>query len=310
MNLNHLEYFSAAYETGSISEAAKRVYVSQQSVSAAVAALERELHATLLIRSRSGVTPTHEGHIFYQACSQLFETLESMRADVSRERRNVAGDLAFAYIPEVFLSCGLDFASETLRSFAESWPGINLEAFRGQADFCQNIVKQGDVELALVTAITDTMSFRVIPIWECPVLIYVQKDHELASRAAVSFADLRGRKLLSPPNSGYPLWEIISHCRTYGFTPDIVSADEGRGGQAFFQPKPDEVAFVLGGFTVSHHDDGHAVIPLVEEDRIFIPANIIVKAGHVLSPQAEALVEHIKRCFAAIDAALAERIAT
>lgn len=297
MNINHLEYFMAACDTGSLSEASKRVFVSQQSMSAAVAALERELNTTLLIRSRAGVAPTPEGAVVYRAARQILDTINSMRDELANARAHIEGPLTIAYIPEVFLSCGYSFEERTLDAFRDLWPDVRLECYKGQSDFCEKTVKQGIVDLAIVSGVNDTASFRVIPLWESEVLLYVRSDHPLASRPSVSFTELEGQELLAPPGSGYPLWEIVRLCQRYGFTPRIVPTNDKPGGPRFNQPGEGQVGFVLAGFSLNHIDDSYVTVPFVERDRVTIPANAIVRTGTALSAQSEVLVEHLRLAF-------------
>ncbi len=63
VNLNHLHYFWAVAQCGSVTEAAKRLGVSQPSVSEQVRTLEHRLGATLLRRVPRGVTLTRRGEI-------------------------------------------------------------------------------------------------------------------------------------------------------------------------------------------------------------------------------------------------------
>jgi len=58
MELRELGYFIAVYEEHSVTRAARRCFISQPSVSAALAGLEHELGAALFVRHRKGATPT------------------------------------------------------------------------------------------------------------------------------------------------------------------------------------------------------------------------------------------------------------
>ncbi len=61
MELRHLEYFVAVAEELSFTRAAQRLHVVQSGVSSAIAALERELGATLFDRDRHAVALTEAG---------------------------------------------------------------------------------------------------------------------------------------------------------------------------------------------------------------------------------------------------------
>lgn len=303
MNLNQLEYFIDACEEGSISNAAKRAHVSQQSVSAAVAALERELHTPLLVRSHGGVTVTAEGEIAYRHGLDALAAVAALRSELAQRRSDMAGSLTFAYIPEVFFSCGYTFGDDTLASFRAQWPNISLQAMKGQTDFCESLVKQGIADLALVTGSVSADKFRVIPVWEGEAVLYVSKKHPLASRAAVTFDDLRGQKMLSVPNGGYPAFVIVEHCKKHGFVPDLIA----NSNTSLYEPKPDEVSIVLEGFAWQGVPDGFVTVPFVAEDSFKIPAQVIVPAGTQPGPEAEALIGHLRSEFGRVQDAIDAR---
>ena len=75
-----LEAFCAAVEEGSISGAARRMYLSQPSVSERLAKLEREAGAPLLIRSRRGVSPTERGETLYAMARHVLEQVREIES--------------------------------------------------------------------------------------------------------------------------------------------------------------------------------------------------------------------------------------
>lgn len=65
-------------DTGSISNAAKRLYLTQPTVSGTLAALEREIGCTLFLRSNHGVTPTAEGMEFLRSARRIAQELDGI----------------------------------------------------------------------------------------------------------------------------------------------------------------------------------------------------------------------------------------
>ena len=65
MNLKQLEAFVKVAETKSFSSAAKLLYLTQPTVSAHIASLEKELNACLLVRSTKGVALSEAGKELY-----------------------------------------------------------------------------------------------------------------------------------------------------------------------------------------------------------------------------------------------------
>lgn len=61
MTIQQLRYIIAVVENGSITEAAKKLYISQPSLSNSIKDIEKEAGITIFIRSRSGIALTKEG---------------------------------------------------------------------------------------------------------------------------------------------------------------------------------------------------------------------------------------------------------
>ncbi len=96
MKLKSLEAFCSAVEERSISAAARRMYLSQPSVSERLAELEREAGVPLLRRSRLGVEVTLEGAAFYERASKLLEEVRALEQTLHTLRNKDDMKLRFA----------------------------------------------------------------------------------------------------------------------------------------------------------------------------------------------------------------------
>lgn len=75
--LNLYNIFLAAAESGSLSDAAAKLYISQPAISKAIKRLETELDCVLFHRSSRGVQLTDEGRLLYNHISQAFAGISS-----------------------------------------------------------------------------------------------------------------------------------------------------------------------------------------------------------------------------------------
>ncbi len=73
MTLQQLRYIVTVSETGSITEAAKKLFISQPSLTNAVHELEREMHVRIFGRTNKGISLTREGEIFLGYARQVLE---------------------------------------------------------------------------------------------------------------------------------------------------------------------------------------------------------------------------------------------
>ena len=73
MTLQQLKYADAVAECGSISEAARRCFVTQPTLTEAIRTLEEELRIAIFTRSAKGVAVTREGDEFLASARQILD---------------------------------------------------------------------------------------------------------------------------------------------------------------------------------------------------------------------------------------------
>jgi DNA-binding transcriptional LysR family regulator len=79
MDIRELRYFIAVYDERNLTAAARRCFVSQPSVSVAIASLERELDTRLFIRHKKGASPTASADDLYPLARRMVDEAEAMR---------------------------------------------------------------------------------------------------------------------------------------------------------------------------------------------------------------------------------------
>ena len=82
MTLKQLEYFLAIAETGSITQAAEILHVSQPPLSLQLKALEDEFGVPLFERTRRGLSITQSGRLLEQRAQEIFEMIDQMVNEV------------------------------------------------------------------------------------------------------------------------------------------------------------------------------------------------------------------------------------
>ncbi len=78
MTIQQLRYAIAVAETGSITEAARRLFVAQPSISSAIRDLETEIGIRIFVRSRAGISITAEGMEFLGYARQVAEPMQAL----------------------------------------------------------------------------------------------------------------------------------------------------------------------------------------------------------------------------------------
>lgn len=76
MTIQRLKYVLMVSEAGSITEAAKKLFISQPSLSNAIREIEKEAGISIFSRSRTGITLTKEGMEFLGYARQVIQQME------------------------------------------------------------------------------------------------------------------------------------------------------------------------------------------------------------------------------------------
>ena len=99
MNLRQLDAFRATLRTGSITEAAKTLGLSQPSVTRLIKELERSVGFTLFVRNGRGITSTVEGRRFGDAVESLFTGTDRLKETAQAIRTSTDGEVLIGVTP-------------------------------------------------------------------------------------------------------------------------------------------------------------------------------------------------------------------
>lgn len=121
--LRAMQYFTQVVESGSFAGAARELEVSPPAVTQMIAALEKMLGASLLLRGARRVSLTKSGEDYYRFCSR---TIADVRAAESRMRAGhvqPSGVLRVGMPSRVLHSCVM----AELHAFLHRYPGVQLD---------------------------------------------------------------------------------------------------------------------------------------------------------------------------------------
>jgi len=125
MYLDQLAYFIEVIKCGSISAAAKNLYISQPALSQSIANLENELGTKLIKRSYSGIKPTMFGERIYNQAEGIISQLDCA---LSSWKELSAGSLEFSGTAKI--SCTPDtsdfLSSSIMEELQHAYPNVVL----------------------------------------------------------------------------------------------------------------------------------------------------------------------------------------
>lgn len=174
MDVRSLKYFLTVYECRSISGAAKRCYIAQPSISAAIQQLEEHLEIELFTRHARGVEPTDAAHQLLPYAQQLTGDMAAI-SNLFRER---AARQPFRL--GLIRSLGAQRMGELLRDFSNGIEDIELTL----------VPPDAPCDARIVTSAYLTKQEAWEPIWKDEYLLAVPSDHPLGLNAQVKLAAL------------------------------------------------------------------------------------------------------------------------
>jgi DNA-binding transcriptional LysR family regulator len=179
MDMRELRYFAAVFEERAVTAAARRCFVSQPSVTAAIAGLEDELGTRLFIRHKKGVSPTASGDQLYPIARRMLDEAEAVRT------------LFRTPAPRRDLTIGL-MRSLDIRRVLEL-----LRPLTGVADLHLQLVDAGErCDARIISRSLVGRRETFVPLWRERYVVALPPSHELALRDRLCVADLAGLRLV------------------------------------------------------------------------------------------------------------------
>lgn len=152
MELKQLEYIIAIAEEQSISKAAEKLFISQSALNQQLLRLERELGLPLFHRVKQGMIPSYAGEIYLETARKML----MMKKETYRILQDIAdmkkGQIAIAYTPEQ----GSLMFSQLYPVFQQLYPDITFKIFEARIKKAEQLLLQGNVNLAFTAHSTDS----------------------------------------------------------------------------------------------------------------------------------------------------------
>ena len=288
--IKQLRAFCYAVKFGTVARAAEALFLSASSVSLQISALEKELGARLLERTRPRLALTREGQMLYDLARPLIEGMESLDQQFRSQRQGLdAGEVTIAAGAST-----IQYLLPTLvRDFRERYPDVRLQLANVTGKDGLALLRSDQVDFAFGSMLDVPHDLSYEPVqWFDPMLI-LPLDHPLAGKQDIVLDDLSPYGLILPPQrlTTYRLVDLVFQQRR---VPYRVAIEVG-GWEVIKQ----YVAMGLGisivtGICISEYDRTRLA---VRNMRRYFPQRsygVVVRKGKYLSAQARAFIDRIK----------------
>jgi DNA-binding transcriptional LysR family regulator len=207
MDMRELRYFVAVFEARNLTAAAKRCFVSQPSISVAIANLEQELGTVLFIRHKKGVAPTASAEELYPVAQRLSGEVDALRKLFKRRA------------PRSILTLGLMRTLDIPRTLAV------LKPLTGIPDISLRLVGADEAcDARLISKVMVKSNENFVPLWTERFVAALPADHELALKPRLRAADLAGARVIDRCHCEYS--EIFGRAGSSLETVAIAESEE------------------------------------------------------------------------------------
>lgn len=230
MTLNQLKYVIALSEENSINEAAKKLFISQPALTAALKALEEEVGFDIFLRTKSGISLTVKGSEFLGYAKSVIEQYDMLDA------KFISGKNA-----KRTFHVSMQHYTFAVNAFVEVIKQYGMEEFEFEIhetkthEVIDNVKNQkseigvlylNDFNRSVLTKIFNEAGLEFTPLFDCGIYAYMSKSNPLSKRKLITMKDLDDYPCLAfaqgDYNSFYYAEEVMS---TYDYK-QVVRAND------------------------------------------------------------------------------------
>jgi DNA-binding transcriptional LysR family regulator len=180
-----LRLFVAVCEETTIAQAAEREAIVASAVSKRIADLEENIGMPLLLRQRTGVTPTPAGEALLQHARALLHSVEKMQGELSEYALGIRGHIhIYASISAI-----VEFLPDDISAFMKLHDNIRIDLEERVSKQVVRTVEENSTAIGVCWDFADMGDLQVIPYKTDRLMAVVHKDHPLAARDTISFEE-------------------------------------------------------------------------------------------------------------------------
>lgn len=194
MTLQQLKYILMVAEEGSITEAAKKLFLSQPSLSNAIKEVEKETGISIFSRSRTGATLTKEGIEFLGYARQVIQQMELLEdryiTELPPKIKFGVSAHHYTFTENAFVELVKRFGQDRYEFYySETGTHQILENVKNRV--CEiGIIYLSDENEMVIRKILEEFHLVFTDLFEARPHVFLQKDHPLAKQKKVSLKEL------------------------------------------------------------------------------------------------------------------------
>lgn len=195
MNTTNLTTFITVMQTGSISGAAEKLFITQPAVSKRIKNLEDEFAVTLFDTVGRGIVPTQSANDLLPNAKRWLDDYENFKINLKNSQHTVSGKLVIGTSHHI----GLHHLPPVLKQFIQMYPAVKLQVHFVDSEAAHKAVLDGEVSLAFLT-LPPVYDKRLIyhTLWSDPLYFVTGTLSPLAKKVNVTLEELARYSAILP----------------------------------------------------------------------------------------------------------------
>ena len=222
VELRHLRTLIALRDTGSLVEAAERVFLTQSALSHQIKDLETRIGASIFIRKTRPVRFTTAGTRLLQLAEEVLPLVYNAEQDLLRLAGGESGRLFLAIECH---SC-FEWLLPAINEYRERWPDVELDIASGFHFEPLPALARGDLDLVVTADPLEDLGLSYVPLFSYEAQLALPRNHPLARKEWIEPADLAGEILITYPVNRDRLDIFTSFLDPAGVEPQKVRTAE------------------------------------------------------------------------------------
>ena len=219
LDIRDLELVREVTDCGSLTEASRRLHVTQSALSHRLQELERRLGVPLFHRHPRRMTPTLAGERIARAAAQVLGEIK-----IAWDEAHALGDGGVGPL-RISTACytGYAWLPEVLIPFRRRHPGVEVSIDAGSTGHAVDAVRGGTIDLALVPGPVQDDALQSAPLFRDELVALLPAEHPLAERPYLEPGHFRDQHVISysaDPQKSFFLGGILGPA---GVTPSRVT---------------------------------------------------------------------------------------
>ena len=200
MDNQNLKAFITVANSGSFSESAEQLHLTQSAISKRIAQLEHQIGKKLFDRIARQVTLTEAGTELLPRALRILQEYENALQAINDLSGEASGTLRLAISHHL----GLHRLPPVLKQFAQQYPKVTLDIEFMDSEKAYEQVLHGQSEVAVITlALESHHNIHSQKIWNDPLRFICAQDHPLATLTKPDLKDLAEYPIILPGLNTY-----------------------------------------------------------------------------------------------------------